>query len=70
MKNSEVKELSDKELLERINTERETLARMRMNHAVSPLDNPIKIRDAKKNIARLLTERQKRETGKSEQSKS
>ncbi len=68
MKNSEVIELSDKELLERINTEKETLVRMRLNHAVSPLDNPMKIRFTKKNIARLLTEFRKREQR--EQSKS
>ncbi len=70
MKNSEVIELSDKELLERINSEKETLVRMRLNHAVSPLDNPMKIRDTKKNIARLLTELRKREQSPREQSKS
>lgn len=68
MKNSEVIELSDKELLERINTEKETLVRMKLNHAVSPLDNPMKIKFTKKNIARLLTEFRKREQ--KEQSKS
>jgi len=70
MKNSEVKEFSDKELLERIESEKETLVRMRLNHAVSPLDNPIKLRDSKRNIARLLTELRKRELNSSEQSKS
>jgi large subunit ribosomal protein L29 len=68
MKNSEVREFSLKELKERIESEKEILVRMRLNHAVSPLDNPIKLRDAKKNVARLLTELRKRET--SEQSKS
>lgn len=70
MKNSEVRELSTKELRERIDTEKENLVRMRLNHAVSPLDNPIKLRDAKKDIARLMTELKKRETGESEQQKS
>ncbi|HYW96284.1 MAG TPA: 50S ribosomal protein L29 [Bacteroidales bacterium] len=70
MKNSEVREFSDKELLERIESEKETLVRMRLNHAVSPLDNPIKLRDTKRNIARLLTELRKRELNSSEQSKS
>ncbi len=56
MKNSEIKELSTKELKERIDTERELLNRLKLNHAVSPLDNPIKIRDARKNVARLNTE--------------
>jgi large subunit ribosomal protein L29 len=67
MKNSEVRELSTKELRERIETERENLVRMRLNHAVSPLDNPIKLRDLKKDVARLMTELKKRELGESEQ---
>jgi large subunit ribosomal protein L29 len=70
MKNSEVREFSDKELLERIESEKETLVRLRLNHAVSPLDNPMKIRDTKKNIARLLTEFRNRDLTKGEQSKS
>jgi large subunit ribosomal protein L29 len=56
MKNSEIKELSTKELKERIETERELLTRLKLNHAVSPLDNPIKIRDSRKNVARMSTE--------------
>ncbi len=56
MKNSEIRELSYKELAERIDTEQNLLVRMKMNHAVSPLDNPNKIRETKRNIARLKTE--------------
>jgi large subunit ribosomal protein L29 len=61
MKASEIKELTDKEILERIQLEKETLARLNMNHAVSPLDNPMKIKEARKNIARLQTIRRQRE---------
>jgi len=60
MKTSEIKELSTKELKERIETENELLVRMKLNHAVSPLDNPIKIRDSRKNVARMKTELVKR----------
>ncbi len=60
MKNSEIKELSTKELKERIDSEKELLVRLRLNHAVSPLDNPIKIRDSRKNVARMNTELVKR----------
>ncbi|MCB8994498.1 MAG: 50S ribosomal protein L29 [Bacteroidales bacterium] len=56
MKTSEIKELSTKELKERIDSEKELLVRMRLNHAVSPLDNPMKIRDSRKNVARMQTE--------------
>jgi large subunit ribosomal protein L29 len=55
MKIAEIKELSNKELLERLQNEQETLTRLRMNHSVSPLDNPMKIRDTRRNIARMMT---------------
>ncbi len=61
MKASEIKELTDKEIQERIQLETETLTRLNMNHAVSPLDNPMKIKEARKNIARLQTIKCQRE---------
>ena len=61
MKTSEVRELSTKELIERIEVEKDTLIRMRMNHAVSPLDNPMKLKFARKDIARMMTELKKRQ---------
>jgi large subunit ribosomal protein L29 len=60
MKTSEIKELSTKELKERIESENESLVRLKLNHAVSPLDNPIRIRDSRKNVARMKTELIKR----------
>ncbi|RKD91202.1 50S ribosomal protein L29 [Mangrovibacterium diazotrophicum] len=61
MKTSEIKELTDKEILERIQLETETLVRLNMNHAVSPLDNPMKIKVARRNVARLKTVLRQRE---------
>ncbi len=60
MKPSEIKELTVKEIEERIDSEQGHLTQLKLNHAVSPLDNPMKIREAKKNIARLKTELSKR----------
>ena len=40
MKSSEIRELSAQELQERLESEETLLVRMKMNHAVSPLDNP------------------------------
>ncbi len=57
MKSSEIRELPDKELEERLESEENMLVRMRMNHAVSPLDNPNKIGETRRNIARLKTEK-------------
>jgi large subunit ribosomal protein L29 len=56
MKSSEIKELSLQELQERLENEQSLMVRMKMNHAVSPLDNPNKIVETRKNIARLKTE--------------
>jgi len=64
MKTSEIKELSTSDLIERIDTERTMLVRMKLNHAITPLDNPQKVREVKLTIARLLTEMRKREMSK------
>jgi large subunit ribosomal protein L29 len=61
MKTSEIKELSTSDLLERIDTEKTMLVRMKLNHAITPLDNPQKVKEVKLTIARLLTELRKRE---------
>lgn len=68
MKSSEIKELTTKELEERIDTESTLLTRLKLNHAVSPLDNPLKIKQSRKNIARLKTELRKRELNESSNS--
>lgn len=58
---SEIKELSIKELQERLENEKNQLVRTRMNHAVSPLDNPQTIKFARKDIAKMMTELSKRQ---------
>lgn len=61
MKMSEINQFTDKELLERIDDEVNLIVRMKLNHVVSPLDNPQKIVQTRKNIARLKTELRMRE---------
>jgi large subunit ribosomal protein L29 len=61
MKSSEIKELSNQELLEHIDNEKTSLVRMKLNHAISPLENPQKIKESRRTIARLMTERRRRE---------
>lgn len=56
MNSSEIKELTLQELQERLESEETLMVRMKMNHAVSPLDNPNKIVETRRNIARLKTE--------------
>ena len=55
MKTSEIRELSAKEIEERIDNEKALIFKQKMNHAISPLDNPMKIRETRRNIARLET---------------
>ena len=64
MKTSEIIELTDKEILERIQLENDTLLRLKMNHAVSPLDNPLKIQETRRGVARLKTIMRQRELNK------
>ena len=61
MKTSEIKELSNAEVVERIQTDQDSLLRMKMNHAISPLDNPQVIVRVRRNIARLKTILRQRE---------
>lgn len=61
MKTSEIKELTTTELQERLAVEKEQLVRMKLNHSISPLDNPLQLREARKTIARLATELRQRE---------
>ena len=55
MKTSEINEMAVNEIIERIDTEHAELIRLQLNHSISPLENPLKIRDIRKNVARLQT---------------
>lgn len=55
MKPKEIREMSIKDLRERIDAERANLAQMKLNHAISPIEDTSKIRKTGKDIARMLT---------------
>lgn len=61
MKQTIVTELSTGDLKEKLEEERNQLKKLKLNHSISPLDNPLKIKEYKKTIARILTELRKRE---------
>ena len=61
MKAEVVRELSTPEIKERLAEERNSLTKLKLTHAISPLDNPRKIGENRRTIARLLTELKKRE---------
>lgn len=56
MKQSEITGLSDTELKERLTEEKSQLTKLQLNHSVSPIENPLKIRNSRRTIARILTE--------------
>ncbi|MDR1056497.1 MAG: 50S ribosomal protein L29 [Prevotellaceae bacterium] len=52
---AEIRELTLVDLRERIETEKAEYVQLKINHAVSPVENTSKIRKARKDIARMLT---------------
>lgn len=62
MKQEEISKLSVEDLKARLINSTENLAKMKLGHTVTPLENPIQIRDARRTIARLNTELKKRES--------
>jgi len=61
MKASVIREMTTNELKERLEEESKHLIKLRLNHAVSPLENPLKIPAYRKIVARIKTELRKRE---------
>ena len=61
MKQEEIREMSTADLKERLEETRMQYIKMKMNHAVSPLENPCKLPAARKTIARMMTELTKRQ---------
>jgi large subunit ribosomal protein L29 len=56
MKNSEIKALSAAEIQEKIGSEKESLRKIQFAHQISAVENPMKIKETRKLIARLQTE--------------
>lgn len=60
MEQKVIRELTTGEILERLDEEQRQLTKLKLNHAVSPLENPNKITAYRKTIARLKTELRQR----------
>jgi len=52
------------ELHDLLVSEREKLVKMKMSHAVSPLENPMQIKFSRKIVARIMTELSRRNISK------
>ena len=60
MKAQVLTDMPENELHDLLATEREKLIKMKMSHAVSPMENPLQIKFTRKTIARVMTELSKR----------
>ena len=56
MKQKEVKELSSDELNEKLLSFQKELSDLKMTHAISPIENPMQIKNLRRTIARINTE--------------
>ena len=56
MKTKDITALDAKELNEKIGAEKDTLRKMKFAHQVSAIENPMKMKETRKLIARLKTE--------------
>jgi len=64
MKVSELKGLSLDELKGKLEVEKDNYSKLKFAHAVTPIENPMKIREARKLIARIQTEIRAKELSK------
>ncbi|CAN5548581.1 50S ribosomal protein L29 [soil metagenome] len=56
MKQEDIKQLSTADLNDRIKEQKNSLNKLKLNHSVSPIENPASITDSRKTVARLQTE--------------
>ncbi|MFC3417067.1 50S ribosomal protein L29 [Algoriphagus hitonicola] len=55
MKNTEIQSLSASEIAEKISVEKTNLSKLKFAHSISPIENPNRISETKRLIARLKT---------------
>ncbi|HQW86546.1 MAG TPA: 50S ribosomal protein L29 [Flavobacteriales bacterium] len=60
-KGTTLKDLTVQELQDKLQEERNALAKLRFDHAVSPVENPLLLRSRRREVARVLTELRARE---------
>lgn len=56
MKDNGIKALNDKELAERLKEEKALITKLEIQHAISNIENPARIRTQRKLVAQILTE--------------
>lgn len=61
MKAAELRKMKDADLSNKLAELKAELFNLRFQHAINQLDNPLRIKDVKRDIARVLTEIRARE---------
>ena len=61
MKSEEIKQLADKDLREKLEQTEAALNNMKLNHQVTPLENPMQIKAVRRDVARMKTVLRQRE---------
>ena len=61
MKNNKIKEMSSQELEKELSELKSELFKLRFSLATNGLDNPLKVKEVRRNIARIKTELRQRE---------
>ena len=64
MKIKEIKELETKDLVEKVEAEVVKYNQMKLNHAITPMENPSEIKATRRDIARMKTVLRERELNK------
>lgn len=64
MKIAEINELQTSELQERLDAEEVNFHQLKLNHSISPVENPSRIKEARRTIARIKTVLRQRELNK------
>lgn len=64
MKNSELRGLSLDELNSKLATEKENYGKLKFAHSITPIENPMKIRESRRLVARIQTEIRAKELSK------
>ena len=60
MKAGVIKEMTTEEIIDKIAEEQDVLSKIKVNHTVSQLENPMQIKFKRRALARLRTELNKR----------
>lgn len=62
MKKTEYTQLTEKDLIEKIDSDKFELNKVKLNHAISPVENSSTIKKARREIARMITALREKQT--------